>query len=95
MKSAIPSVLLMLSSQFVSAEEVKSATLHIDRIQCIACAATVKKALSAVPGVKTVSVDVERKQVVVQFDPGKTSGPELADATKKRGFPADIRKVGP
>lgn len=89
----ICAIALMLPGQIANAEEIKSAVLYVERIQCVVCAATVKKALKVVPGVKTVSVDVENKVVVVQFDAGKTSAVELADATKKRGFAAEIRKV--
>jgi len=92
MKSAIALVALTLLSQWVIAQEIKSTTLHIDRIQCAACAASVKKALNAVPGVKAVNVDVDKKEVVVQYDPAKTAPPELVEATKKRGFPAQVRK---
>lgn len=92
MKSSIALVALTLLSQWVIAQEIKATTLHIDRIQCVACAASVKKALNAVPGVKAVNVDVDKKEVVVQYDPAKTAPPELAEATKKRGFPAQVRK---
>lgn len=92
MKSAIASIALALWSQWTIAQELKSTTLHIDRIQCVVCAATVKKALNAVPGVKAVDVDVEKKEVVVQYDPAKTQPSQLAEATKKRGFPARVRK---
>lgn len=92
MRRAISLAVLLLLSQSATAQEIKSATLHIDRIQCVACAATVKKALNGVAGVKAVNVDVDKKEVIVQYDPAKTAPPELAEATKRRGFPAQIRK---
>lgn len=91
MKSAIALAALTLWSQWVIAQEMKSTTLHIDKIQCVVCAATVKKALNGVTGVKSVDVDVDKKEVVVQYDPAKTAPPELAEATRKRGFPAQVR----
>lgn len=95
MKPAFVLATLLVWSQSAAGQEIKSATLHIDRIQCIACAATVKKALNAVPGVRAVNVDVEKKEVIVQFDAARTGVPELAQATKKHGFPAQVRNRQP
>lgn len=54
-----------------------------------------KEGADAVPGVKSVNVDVEKKLVVVQFDATKTNGPDLSEASRKRGFPAELRKIEP
>ena len=87
---------MLLSFASVSgSQEGKSATLYADKIYCEACAAIISKALRNVPGVSKVSVDVEKKEVAVQFDPAKASVEDLTAATAKRGFPASVRKVGP
>lgn len=88
-------VLLLGFAHFAEATESKSATLYVEKIQCIACAATVKKALNSVPGVTKVVVDVDKKEVMVQFESAKTKAADLAAATANRGFPATIRKVEP
>ena len=91
---------VVLAALFVFAsaafgQEMKTATLHAEKIYCDACAAVITKALRGVPGVSKVDVDVEKKDVVVQFDPAKASVEDLTAATAKKGFPSSIRKVAP
>ena len=95
MRVLAPALFLLALTPLALAQDTKSATMYVDRIQCPVCAATVKKALTAVPGVKSVNVDVEKKIVVVQFDATKTNGAELSEASRKRGFAAELRKVEP
>jgi mercuric transport protein len=78
-----------------AAQEMKTATLYADKIYCDACAAVITKALRNVGGVSNVSVDVEHKEVSVQFDPTKASVDDLTAATAKKGFPSTVRKVSP
>lgn len=73
----------------------KAATLYAEKIYCDACAAVITKALRNVSGVSTVKVDVERKEVLVQFDPAKAKVEDLTAATAKKGFPSSVRKVEP
>jgi len=91
----IVAALLVLVAPFAAAQESKTATLHAAKIYCEACAAVVTKALRNVPGVGRVDVDVEKKEVMVRFDPSKASVEDLVAATAKRGFPSSVRKVGP
>lgn len=77
------------------AQELKSATRYANKIYCEACAAVITKALRNVPGVSNVSVDVEKKEVLVQYDPAKATTEDLTAATRKRGFPSSVRKVAP
>jgi copper chaperone CopZ len=79
----------------VGSQESRVAVLHADKIVCEACAAVITKALRGVPGVANVSVDVEKKEIAVRFDPGKASVADLTAATAKRGFPSEVRKVEP
>lgn len=95
MRLSLLVVLLLGYAPFAQATEPKSATLYVENIQCVVCAATVKKALNGVPGVTKVVVDVDKKEVIVQFDSAKTNAADLAAATANRGFPATIRKVEP
>ena len=95
MKHAALIALCLSVGRFAEAADEKLATLHVEKIQCIACATTIKKALSDVRGVNTVDVDADKKVVVVRFDSTMTNAPDLAAATAKRGFPATIRKVEP
>jgi mercuric ion binding protein len=87
--------LLSSFAPFATSQELKSATLYAEKIYCDACAAVITKALRNVPGVSKVSVDVERKEVLVQFDAAKATVEDLTAATGKRGFPSTVRKVEP
>lgn len=87
--------LLAFAAPFAAAQEARIATLHAAKIYCEACAAVITKALRNVPGVAKVDVDVEKKEVMVQFDPSRASLEDLTAATAKRGFPSSIRQVTP
>ncbi len=95
MRTVILAAVLLCFAPVAAPQESKSATLYANKIYCEACAAIITKALRNVPGVSKVSVDVERKEVVVQFDPAKASVEDLTVATSKRGFPSSVRKVEP
>jgi copper chaperone CopZ len=87
--------LLLAVASWALAQESRVATLYAEKIYCDACAAVITKALRGVPGVGKVSVDVERKEVLVQFDPAKASVEDLTAATAKKGFSSSVRKVQP
>ena len=59
---------------------------------CAASAITVKKALSRVLGVTSVSVSFENKQATVAFDDGKTTVAALTRATTDAGYPSTAVK---
>lgn len=94
MKSVVVAALIAFACA-ASAQERKTATLYAEKIYCDACAAVITKALRNVAGVGKVNVDVEKKEVVVQFDPAKASVEDLTAATAKKGFPSSVRKVTP
>lgn len=93
-RSALAALLLAVAS-LAGAQESKVATLYANKIYCEACAAVITKALRGVPGVGKVNVDVDRKEVMVQFDPARASVEDLTAATGKKGFPSSLRKVEP
>lgn len=88
-------LMLLAAASLGVAQESKIATLYASKIYCDACAAVITKALRGVPGVGKVNVDVDKKEVSVQFDPAKASVDDLAAATAKKGFPSSVRKVEP
>ena len=94
MRTLLFAMLLGVAS-LAAAQERKTATLHAEKIYCGACAAVITKALRNVPGVSKVDVDVEKKDVTVEFDPAKASVEDLTAATAKKGFPSSVRKVAP
>ena len=90
-KAARLALLLLGFAELAGAQESRSATLYVEKIFCSACAVVVNKALRGVAGVADVSIDVDKKEVVVRFDPAKTNTAELTAATAKRGFPSTVR----
>lgn len=59
------------------------------RIMCGGCAANVTKALSGVPGVKSVNVDVPTKTVSVEFDETITNIAMLRETMATAGYMPD------
>lgn len=95
MRRLLMVALALALTPVASAQEAKTATLYADKIYCDACAAVITKALRNVSGVSKVDVDVEKKEVMVRFDPAKATVEDLTAATGKRGFPSTLRKVAP
>lgn len=56
-------------------------------IVCGGCAASIKKALGNVEGVKEVDVDVETKAVTIEHDSAVSRG-TIIDTLDRAGFPA-------
>ncbi len=71
----------------------KTVTLNVSGMTCAACPITVKKALEKVPGVSSVDVRFEKKQVLVTFDDAKTNTDALVKATTNAGYPSQPEKV--
>src|SRR3989454_11993422 len=71
----------------------KTVTLNVSGMTCAACPITVKKALEKVPGVSSVDVRFEKKQVLVTFDDTKTNPDALVKATTNAGYPSQPEKV--
>lgn len=88
-------MVLLAGSMPAMSQQSKSAVLYAEKIFCDACAAVISKALRGVEGVNKVAVDVDKKEVTVQFDPAKTTVEQLTSATAKKGFPSSPRRVEP
>jgi copper chaperone len=61
-------------------------TIPVGGMTCGGCVNNVSGKLKAVEGVKTVAVDLERKQAVVTYDAAKCSPKALAAAITEAGF---------
>ena len=83
-------VFLLAGVVFASAAlaEDKTVTLSVPGMYCEMCPATVKKALSRVPGVVKVDASYKDKQAVVTYDDSKTSIDALTGATANAGYPS-------
>lgn len=81
---------LALASSAALAED-KTVTLSVPGMYCEMCPATVKKALSKVPGVAKVDASYKDKQAVVTYDDSKTSVEALTKATANAGYPSSVK----
>lgn len=74
-----------------SAAQVQVATFAVANMTCATCPITVKKAMSAVDGVRSVKVDFESKTATVEFDSKVTNATAIAAASTNAGYPAKPR----
>ena len=69
----------------------KKTTLVIktESIQCGMCKERIEKVVSATKGVKSVSVDVDKKETTVVFNPKQTNAEAIKKAIAGIGYDAD------
>ena len=60
---------------------------RVPRMHCNGCAATVERAARGVPGVRSVHVDLTRKEVRVVFEDGSFDEEALKRALEQAGYP--------
>ena len=60
--------------------------LNVDEITCDHCVETIKEAVEVLDGVLRVDVDIEKKQVVVEFDEKMAKLEDLIDKIEVVGF---------
>ena len=60
--------------------------LNVQGMSCQHCVHAVKSSVSALAGVDTVEVSLEKNLVTVGFDPGKTSLPSITAAIEDQGY---------
>ena len=71
-----------------AAAHVQVATFAIANMTCATCPITVRKAMSAVQGVRSVKVDFQSKTATAEFDPKVTNAAAIAAASTNAGYPA-------
>lgn len=62
---------------------------HAPAIQCEGCASAIKRALSSLPGVSQVAVDIPGKNVTVAYDTAQVGDKNIRARLDKAGFPAE------
>jgi copper ion binding protein len=67
--------------------------LTVPGMSCDACRRTIEGALSGLPGVRTVSVDLEGKLVSVEHDEHRVSIDRLAEAVTEQGYEVTGREA--
>lgn len=89
--SAAAVLAMMASASSVQAAE-KTVILKVEKADCALCAPIVKRTISKVTGVKTVSVAEANADspavATVTFDDAVTSVPTLIAATTNAGYPS-------
>ena len=97
MAALVASPLLAGASAQIDAAQPSAAqrvaTLSLVNVGCVTCAPIVKRALSSLPGVASVSVNEgfgASAQARVIYDPRKISPATLAAAATNAGYPASI-----
>jgi len=61
-------------------------TFHVTGMGCEACVARVKKAVSALDGVGSASVDLKKETLTAEYDEGRISFGKLRDAVDQAGY---------
>ena len=73
----------------------KTGLFSIEKMTCALCPITVHKAMAAVSGVKTATVDFGKKQATVVFDDSATTPTAIAEASANAGYPASLIQLTP
>lgn len=79
----------LLASGAAQAAE-QTVKLAVSNMYCAACPATVKKSLSAVPGVSKAAVSFQEKTATVTFDDQKTNVEAVIKATTNAGYKSQV-----
>jgi mercuric ion binding protein len=85
------SALLMLAAALPALAATKTVTLDVPSMTCPVCPITVKKALTAVPGVSKTDVIYAKREAVVTYDDAKTTVAALTKATTDAGYPSTVK----
>ena len=70
-------------------DTIKVSTIEVKGMKCTSCVAAVKRALTAVEGVESVQVDLEKKHAVVRYHPEDVQVAFLERAIADVGYNAN------
>lgn len=65
---------------------MESTSLRVDGMSCEHCVNAIMKAVSVMPGVEKVSVDLKNKRVTVDYDPAKSSLDKIKLEIEDQGY---------
>ncbi|HVW71493.1 MAG TPA: cation-translocating P-type ATPase [Steroidobacteraceae bacterium] len=71
---------------YSGADDAAHAVFSVEGMRCAACSRSVSRAIGDLPGVARVSVNVATQRAVVDWDPGKTTLPQICAAVAAAGF---------
>jgi copper chaperone CopZ len=66
--------------------------ITIEGMHCGGCASGIKAMLKRTEGVVSADVSYERKEAVVEYDPGRTTREKIVEAIANMGYKASIRE---
>ncbi|MBN9670848.1 heavy metal translocating P-type ATPase [Roseibium aggregatum] len=72
----------------------RTVSLNIQSMSCASCVGRVDKALNAVPGVLSVSVNLASETASVSYAEGATTVQDLLKASADAGYPASVAEAG-
>ena len=79
----------------MSETTLQTITLSVPDISCAHCARTIEGAVSPLPGVREVSVDIPGKRVQVRYDETQDLTSRIGDVLAEEGYPvASIDAAG-
>ncbi|MBN8888501.1 MAG: mercury resistance system periplasmic binding protein MerP [Rudaea sp.] len=90
----VAALVLLIGSMSIEAAS-RTVTLSIPGMDCPTCPITIKKALTAVPGVSKAEVRFESRQAAVTFDDSRTAPAELIRVTTDAGYPSKVLEPMP
>ncbi|XP_008195006.1 copper-transporting ATPase 1 isoform X2 [Tribolium castaneum] len=73
--------------------KMRQCLVHIDGMTCKSCVQSIEGMISAKPGIKTASVDLETKEGRFEYDPGLVKAEEIAEQIDDMGFEASLKSV--
>lgn len=88
MKSSVI-MMIMFLIPFVSIAGGEKEVVFKSSVVCGMCKTKIEKDLPLTKGVKSVSVDVKKKEIKVVYNPEKTTVAKLKTAISKIGYDAD------
>ena len=65
---------------------IQYVSLTVEGMSCSHCENSIKKAVGALEGVESVTVDLKGKKVAVEFDPGKVSVDGIKNTIEDQGY---------
>ena len=66
-----------------------TSVLNVPDISCGHCQATITKALSPLPGVQAVNVDIPTRKVTVEYDPAVVQVDQMKDVLAEEDYPVE------
>ncbi|PAV11875.1 hypothetical protein ASJ81_08705 [Methanosarcina spelaei] len=61
-------------------------TIKVEGMSCMHCQLRVKKAVEAVEGVQKADVNLQTKQVTIDYEEGKANTEKVKDAIREAGY---------